>query len=114
MHDYAQFDLALRNGILVSPDTLADAWRPSGIDPAGRPLPYGLGWFVQGYNGETVVWQFGSGENGSSSLVVTLPSRGLTLVLLANSTGLARTFQLDKGDVTTSPFARIFLSLFTR
>ncbi len=115
VRDYAQFDLALRSGILVSQDTLAQAWTPVGVDSAGRVLPYGLGWFVQTYGGEPVVWQFGSGgEHGSSSLVVTLPSRGLSLVLLANSTGLAKSFQLDKGDITTSPFARIFLSLFTR
>jgi CubicO group peptidase (beta-lactamase class C family) len=115
VHDYAQFDLALRNGIIVSGDVLAEAWRSAGTDAAGRPLPYGLGWFVQSYNGEPVAWQFGSGgENGSSSLVVTLPNRGVTLILAANSTGLAKTFQLERGDVTTSPFGRLFLSLFTR
>jgi CubicO group peptidase (beta-lactamase class C family) len=114
VHDYAQFDLALRGGILVRPETLAEAWRP-GVDGTGKLLPHGLGWFVQTYNADTVVWQFGTGgENGSSSMVVTLPSRGVTLVLLANSTGLVKSFPLDKGDVTTSPFARIFLSLFTR
>jgi CubicO group peptidase (beta-lactamase class C family) len=113
-HDYAQFDLALRSGILVRPETLAEAWRAP-VDGAGRPLPHGLGWFVQNYNGETVVWQFGTGgENGSSSLVVTVPGHGVTLVLLANSTGLVKSFSLEKGDITTSPFARIFLSLFTR
>jgi CubicO group peptidase (beta-lactamase class C family) len=78
-------------------------------------MPHGLGWFVQSYNGDTVVWQFGTGgENGSSSMVVTVPGRGVTLVLLANSTGLVKSFALEKGDVTISPFARIFLSLFTR
>jgi CubicO group peptidase (beta-lactamase class C family) len=114
VHDYAQFDLALRSGLLVTPDTLAGAWRP-GTDNSGKALPHGLGWFVQSYNADTVVWQFGTGvENGSSSLVVTLPARGVTLILMANSTGLAKSFQLEKGDVTTSPFARVFLSLFTR
>ncbi|MGC4082579.1 MAG: serine hydrolase domain-containing protein [Vicinamibacterales bacterium] len=115
VHDYAQFDLALRNGIILSPDSLATAWTPAGADATGRPLPYGLGWFIQTYNGELVVWQFGiGGDNGSSSMSVALPARGVTLVMLANSAGLAKSFQLDKGDVTTSPFARIFLSLFTR
>ena len=113
-HDYAQFDLALRSGILMSPQTLAEAWRPA-IDGAGRPLPHALGWFVQNYNGDMVVWQFGSGgENGSSSLVVTLPGRGMTMILMANSTGLVKSLPLARGDVTTSPFARVFLSLFTR
>jgi len=112
--DYAQFDIALRSGILVQPETLADAWAPP-LDGTGEPLPHGLGWFVQTYDSDTVVWQFGiGGENGSSSLVITLPGRGLTLVLLANSTGLAKSFAFEKGDLTTSPFARVFLSLFTR
>jgi len=114
VHDYAQFDLALRNGLLLRDDTLAGSWRPP-VDAAGKPLPHAIGWFVQNYNGETVVWQFGTGgETGSSSMVVMLPSRGLSLVMMANSTGLVKSFQFEKGDVTTSPFARIFLSLFTR
>ena len=114
VHDYAQFDLALRNGILLDEDTLMSSWRPP-VDGAGKPLPHALGWFVQNYNGEGVVWQFGTGgEAGSSSMVVMLPSRGLSLVMMANGTGLAKSFPLEKGDVTASPFARIFLSLFTR
>lgn len=114
VHDYAHFDVALRGGILVRPETLAEAWRVP-ADAAGRPLPHGLGWFVQAYNSDTVVWQFGTGgDTGSSSMVVTLPARGVSLVLAANSAGLVKSFPLDKGDVTTSPFARIFLALFTR
>jgi CubicO group peptidase (beta-lactamase class C family) len=114
-HDLAQFDLALRSGLLVRPETLAEAWRQP-IDPTtGKPLPHGLGWFVQGYNGEPVIWQFGTGgEAGSSSMLISLPSRGTTLILLANSTGLTKAFALDKGDVTVSPFARVFLTLFAR
>jgi CubicO group peptidase (beta-lactamase class C family) len=114
VHDFAQFDLALRGGVLLRPDTLADAWRV-GIDGAGKPLPHGLGWFVQTYGTSPVVWQFGSGgESGSSSLVIVLPTRDLSLIMMANSTGLTKSFALDKGDVATSPFARIFLSLFAR
>lgn len=114
VHDYAQFDLALRSGVLIDDSTLVGSWQPL-LDGAGKPLPHAIGWFVQSYNGETVVWQFGTGgETGSSSMVVMLPSRGLSLVMMANSTGLVKSFPLEKGDVTTSPFARIFLSLFTR
>jgi hypothetical protein len=42
---------------------LSAAWTPLG----GRP--HGLGWFVQNFNGEKVVWSFGQGDNASSSLV---------------------------------------------
>ncbi len=112
--DYAQFDLALRTGVLVRPETLASAWRAP-VDAAGKALPHAVGWFVQNYAGEPVVWQFGSGgDQGSSSMVITLPARGVTLVLFANSTGLVRSFGLDRGDIGTSPFARVFLALFTR
>ena len=79
-----------------------------------QPLPHGLGWFVQSYNSETIVWQFGVGENGSSSLVVMAPARGLTLILFANSTGLVKPYPLAAGNVTDSPFARVFLGLFVR
>jgi CubicO group peptidase (beta-lactamase class C family) len=118
VRDFAKFDLALKRGVLLRADTLADAWRA----PVGRlnqPLPHGLGWFVQTYNGEKIVWQFGVGENASSSLVVTVPGRGLTMILAANSHGLVRApgqpaLPLAEGDVTISPFARLFLGLFVR
>lgn len=104
IQDLAQFDTGLRNGILLRPDTLAAAWRPA----AG---PHGIGWFVQSYNGNNVVWQFGDGGTGSSSMWVTVPSRAVTFVAVANSNGLAKGFSLGNGDVTQSPFARAFLGL---
>ncbi len=89
------------------------AWRPA-VGANGQPLPHGLGWFVQSYNGETIVWQFGVSQGASSSLIVTVPGRGLTLVLLANSDGLSSPFSLANGDLTASPFGRLFLGLFVR
>ena len=111
VRDFAWFDLALRNGRLLQADTLALAWRPP-IGLNGLPLPHGLGWFVETYKGQPVVWQFGVGENASSSLVVTAPKQGLTLVIIANSDGLARPLTLAAGGLTQSPFARLFLELF--
>ena len=113
VRDFAWFDLALRNGLLLHADTLALAWRPP-IGSSGLPLPHGLGWFVETYNGQPVAWQFGVGEGASSSLVVTAPSHGLTLVVMANSDGLAKPLTLAAGGLTQSPFARLFLELFVR
>jgi CubicO group peptidase (beta-lactamase class C family) len=113
VRDVAQFDLSLRKGHLLRDDTLAAAWTaPSGR--LGEPLPHGIGWFVQGYKGERVVWQFGITEDGASSLLITLPARGTSMILLANSDGLVEPFELSAGDVTLSPFARLFLGLFVR
>jgi hypothetical protein len=40
-----------------------------------------------------------------------VPSRDVTLILLANSDGLSAPFALENGDVTTSLYARLFLKL---
>jgi CubicO group peptidase (beta-lactamase class C family) len=113
VRDLEKFDLALKRGDVVRLETLAFAWTPP-IGANGQPLPHAYGWFVQDYNGERIVWQFGVSDNASSSMMITLPRRGLTLILLANSQGLARPFALSAGDVTVSPFARLFLSIFAR
>ena len=111
--DLTRFVAGLNSGLVMRPETLALAWRPA-VDARGVRLPHGLGWFVQSYNGETIAWQFGVGDNASSSLLVTVPGRGVTMILLANSDGLARSFPLAAGDLTVSPFARLFLGLFVR
>ena len=77
----------------------------------GVPSPMGLGWFVQWYKGERIVWHFGYVQNGYSSLIVKVPARGLTFILLANGDGLSAPFQLQSGDVTRSLFATLFLRL---
>jgi CubicO group peptidase (beta-lactamase class C family) len=112
VRDLAKFDLALKQGILLRRDTLDQAWSTPSV--SGVALPHGMGWFVQTYEGEKVVWQFGMAENASSSLMITLPARGLTFIVMANSDGLVRRYSPAKGDVTLSPFARLFLNLFVR
>jgi CubicO group peptidase (beta-lactamase class C family) len=111
--DFEKFDLALKKGNLLLRDSIWQAAWTAPLGANGRPLPHGLGWFVQSYNGELVVWQFGSG-NASSSMVVMIPNRGLTLILLANSAGLTKGFNLAAGDVGVSPFAKAFLGTFLR
>jgi CubicO group peptidase (beta-lactamase class C family) len=110
VRDLAQFDVALKQELLLTPVTLSLAWSPPALGPTLQSLPHGLGWFVQIYNGQLVVWQFGVSES-SSSFVITLPSRRLTMILLANSDGLVKPFVLAPGDVLASPFARVFLGL---
>jgi CubicO group peptidase (beta-lactamase class C family) len=113
VRDLEQFDLALKKGVVLRPESLSLAWTPP-ADANGQPLPHAYGWFVQNSGGERLVWQFGVSDNATSSMVIMVPRRGLTLILLANSQGLARPFALSAGDVTVSPFARLFLSIFTR
>lgn len=111
VRDLARFDAALDANVLLTEETRLAAWTPT-MSPAGQPLPFGLGWFVQGYQGQPVVWHFSYVPNASSALYVKLPQRGLTLILLANSDGLSNSFSLQTGNVMASPFARVFLTLF--
>ena len=108
--DLAQFDSAFDSGILIAQSTRVQALSQAFAN--GRPLRTGLGWFVQPYNGEPIAWQFGVIEGGYSSLIVKIPNRRLTLILLANSDGLSAPFALEAGDVTTSIFAKTFLKTF--
>jgi hypothetical protein len=78
----------------------------------GANVPTGLGWFVQSYNGRDLVWQFGNLPNAYSSLILKVPERRITLILLANSDGLSAPFALEQGDVTASLYARLFLRVF--
>jgi CubicO group peptidase (beta-lactamase class C family) len=111
VRDLAQFDLALRKGLLLREDTLAAWWQPP-LRSSGEPLPHAYGWFVQPYKGELVAWQFGVTPNASSALIIKVPARGLMLIALANSDRLAMPFDLGAGNVMASPLARLFLRVF--
>ncbi len=108
--DLAKFDLALDDGVLLLPETLEVAWSPANF--TGTPLPTGLGWFVQTYQGEKLVWHFSRIPDAYSALILKIPSRRLTLIMLANSDGLSTGANLEQGDVAASPFVKIFLRLF--
>jgi hypothetical protein len=74
--------------------------------------PTGLGWFVQTAGGEPLVWTFGHIPDASSALILKMPRKNLTLIMLSNSGGLAEGYNFEQGDVTTSPFVKVFLRLF--
>jgi hypothetical protein len=45
-------------------------------------------------------------------MIVKLPGRDLTFILLANSDGVTAPFGLASGDALASPFVRLFLRVF--
>lgn len=109
VRDLARFDRALDTTLLLE-STRRLAWSNTTVSDFSA-LPMGLGWFVQTWRGERIVWHFGMIPNGYSSLIVKVPSRRLTLIMLANSDGLSAPFGLQQGDVTRSVFAFLFLRL---
>lgn len=111
VRDLARFDAALDDRVLLQAESLAAMWTKARAEDEFL-LPTGLGWFVQTYNGVRVVWHFGLRRDAWSSLLVKIPERDVTLILLANSDGLNAPFDLAEGDLTRSLFARLFLRLF--
>ena len=82
-------------------------------------MPTGLGWFVTIESGQRLVWTFGHIQDAASALIVKMtkkqpgqPDVRLTLIMLANSGGLAKGYNLENANVTTSPFVKVFLRLF--
>ena len=113
MRDLARFDAALDKGLLLRDDTRAMAWSNIARRRRARRFQPGSAGSSRPTANDRVVWHFGLVPNAYSSLIIKLPGRGLTFILLANSDGLSAPFQLDAGDITRSLFATLFLRLYT-
>jgi CubicO group peptidase (beta-lactamase class C family) len=109
--DIASFSMAWDKNELLNPELKELAWTAAQT-PAGKKLAYGLGWFVYGDRHQKIVWHYGWWD-GVSSLIVKVPARKLTFVLLANSDMLSRPFDLGgDNNVYRSKFAKAFLDAF--
>jgi CubicO group peptidase (beta-lactamase class C family) len=112
--DLARFDIALMNGRLLSPQSLAMLWTATRT-AQGEALPYGLGWFLGTYEGRRVAWHTGLWEGRYSALYLKVlsetPSERLTLILLANSDAVQWETRFDEAAIERSPFATAFFRL---
>ncbi len=108
--DVASFSMAIDRDALLQPATKALAYAPT-VSPSGEIFPYGLGWFSTTYKGVRIIWHYGL-WTANSSLIVKVPDRELTFVVLANTDALSSPYQLGAGKLETSPWARLFLDTF--
>jgi CubicO group peptidase (beta-lactamase class C family) len=83
--DYARWDAALSGGALVPPAAITEAFT-RGATSDGAPVDYGFGWRLEREHGCEVVYHTGS-TTGFNSCVRRMPSRGVTVIALANRTG---------------------------
>lgn len=111
--DMAKIDIAYRDRLvsdhavwkqMTTPTVLAD----------GSHSPYGMGWFVQEVEDRKVLWHYGHQPNAYSGLWIKDVEHGRTLIVLANSSGLAAGYNLHEGDITRSPLAQLFLNWSSR
>ena len=108
--DLAKFDAAIDRHNFLKPETQAIAWTPF-VSNAGQPLPHGLGWFAQNYQGLKLVWHYGHWGTGFSATYLKVPEKNLSLILLANSEALSDPFYRT-GGIETNAIACTFLRLF--
>jgi CubicO group peptidase (beta-lactamase class C family) len=108
--DVATFSLALDSGSLLSAASRTLMYTPARTSQ-GQTLPYALGTFSQVYQGVRVVWAYGY-WTANSSLIIKVPDRGLTFVVVANSDRLSSPYPLGSGALLESPVAREFLNAF--
>jgi CubicO group peptidase (beta-lactamase class C family) len=110
--DIAKFDIAMDHNLIVSAESKRAMFSRT-ISNSGKPLPYGLGWFVQEHESVKLVWHYGWAPKAYSSLILKVPEKDVTFILFANSEGASANFHLGRGDVLKSPFAVSFLNSFT-
>ena len=108
--DMLKYASAFDGTLLLADDLKAKVFSPM-ISNDGKPLPYGLGWFIQEKEGIKLTWHYGYWV-GMSSLIIRVPEKKLSFVLMANSDMLSAPYPLGNGDIWISPYAKEFLKSF--
>jgi CubicO group peptidase (beta-lactamase class C family) len=108
--DMLKYAAAFDGNSLLPDDLKAQVFSPM-ISNSGKPLPYGLGWFIQEKEGIKLTWHYGYWV-GMSSLIIRVPGKKLSFVLMANSDMLSAPYPLGNGDIWVSPYAKEFLKSF--
>lgn len=122
--DLATYSIAIDEKYFLKSETW-DQIFSSYVTPKGKAIQYGLGWYVTYYNGVKIVWHTGWWF-GYSTLLVKIPDKDLTFIILANSQDLTRPFNLTfypvplpdpfkkslNKDLMVSDFASAFIDHF--
>lgn len=108
--DVAAISIALDADRLLDPATKETMLSPT-IEIHGPERTYGLGWYVQTYNGVKLEWHFGLAI-GHSSLLVRAPQQGLTFVALANTSRLTGAYDMSQADIMETGAGRLFVESF--
>jgi len=102
--DMAKYDAAIDRHVLIKKETQEKAWTPF-VSNSGKRLPYGLGWFVMDQHGTKLVWHTGDWGSGFSALLLKIPEKNVSLILLANSEALIE-HQYSVGEVMVDDAVR--------
>lgn len=107
----AAYSLALDRGRILPRRLLATMWTPP-TDADGQSASYAYGWWTQTWRGRRLVWHAGRWPDAYAGLLLKVPDKGLTLVALGNTDGLAWASRPQTAQVEKNPLALRFLELF--
>lgn len=122
--DLAKYSIAIDEKKFLKPETWEKIFTPY-VTPKGKTIQYGLGWFVKDYKGLKIVWHTGWWY-GYSTLIIKIPEKDLTFIILANSQDLSRPFYMTyypvplphpfkkslSKELMVSDFASLFVEYF--
>ncbi len=110
VRDVAAISIALDADQFLDPATKEIMLSPS-IEINGPERTYGLGWYVQTYQGVKLEWHYGLAI-GHSSLLIRAPEQGLTFVALANTSRLTGAYDIGTADIMETGPGRLFVESF--
>lgn len=106
--DMLKYSAAWDDDQLMTAASRKKAWTAT-VSTTGARLRYGLGWFVDELYGQKIVWHYGL-WTGISALIIKMPAKHVTVVLLANNDQLSLQSRMGSGELLSSPFARVVLA----
>ena len=106
--DLATLSQALDRNTLISLRSYQNLTQPFYSHEEGETSPYGLGWFTQKVDSFSIHWHYGYGAS-NASLIIRVPQKKLTLVMLSNCPLPSSTTRLGEGNVLRSLIATAFI-----
>jgi CubicO group peptidase (beta-lactamase class C family) len=110
VRDLARISIALDQDRLLGPATKDEMLSPT-IEIHGPDRTYGLGWFVQTYQGVKLEWHYGLAQ-AHSAFIIRAPERGLTFVVVANTGRLSGAYDMGAFDIMATGPGRLFVQSF--
>ncbi|GAB5382633.1 MAG: serine hydrolase domain-containing protein [Aliiglaciecola sp.] len=114
VHDLAKYDIAISTG-KITPGKIKHKLMSPATFNNGSDAPYGYGWYFQCYQGHRLMWHSGwDPDHGYSAMLLRLPEKNLTFILLTNSEGVWWGNPIDQARIQDSPFAQLFFEAFVK
>ena len=108
--DLVSYSNCLDNNTIISADSY-NKMTTAYLNNKGLVMPYGLGWFSETIGGVQFHWGYGF-DDPFSALLVRVPDKSMTFIMLCNSGSPSGAFRLGYGHLLHSPFAISFVKYF--